>query len=475
MKFGSIVLSIALAAKAVNADDKPCRATCVTTTEGKECTFIVSRDEFASELGYFQFSGIDGDCGSTNPTLGIEKGATYFFIQSDVSNYYHPLGFAYGADGALDDQDELEPGIRGEGSTSTCTENNSCPAPMYSQGADYLGKYSNNAVIAPLTGDDVDPSDDFGLDGYEPQFFNPLGDWIGSETYSVSLYYPTDNDFEGDFFYFCHIHQFMTGRIKFIDANGNPITEANHPIIPYDYQVPSEYDQSCGTFGLDEFQLPNKQCPDKFVCNRPEGAVGKFAECVDSMNCAMLAGMTTNVNVDSALALFNHQMIPHHQNAVNMCKALLISGEADCDDLSDEDDNACVINALCQEIINVQNAQIQTMRGVLSGIDGASQTDDCIVKIKTNNKKEKSDKDSGKTSKSEKSTKSGSASVSRSSSSDDTPPVEVSSSSSSDDTPPVEVSSSSEDTPPVVVSSSSSSEDVPAPAPVQAPVRGDDD
>merc|ERR1719162_2290813 len=187
------------------------------------------------------------------------------------------------------------------------------------------------------------------------------------------------------------------------------------------------------------------------------------------MNCAMLAGMTTNVNVDSALALFNHQMIPHHQNAVNMCKALLISGEADCDDLSDEDDNACVINALCQEIINVQNAQIQTMRGVLSGIDGASQTDDCIVKIKTNNKKEKSDNYSGKAS------KSGFASVSRSSSSDDTPPVEVSSSSSSDDTPPVEVSSSSEDTPPVVVSSSSSSEDVPAPAPVQAPVRGDDD
>merc|ERR1719162_1996413 len=140
-------------------------------------------------------------------------------------------------------------------------------------------------------------------------------------------------------------------------------------------------------------------------------------------------------------------MIPHHQNAVNMCKALLISGEADCDDLSDEDDNACVINALCQEIINVQNAQIQTMRGVLSGIDGASQTDDCIVKIKTNNKKEKSDNYSSKASKSEKSTKSGSASVSASSSSDDTPPVEV--------------SSSSEDTPPVVVSSSSSSEDAP--------------
>merc|ERR1719162_169950 len=97
------------------------------------------------------------------------------------------------------------------------------------------------------------------------------------------------------------------------------------------------------------------------------------------MNCAMLAGMTTNVNVDSALALFNHQMIPHHENAVNMCKALLISGEADCNDLEDEDSSACAINVICQEIINVQNAQIQTMRGILD--EGCDQTDDCVVRI----------------------------------------------------------------------------------------------
>merc|ERR1712118_316117 len=82
------------------------------------------------------------------------------------------------------------------------------------------------------------------------------------------------------------------------------------------------------------------------------------------MNCAMTKGMTTNVNQDNAIALFNHQMIPHHQNAVNMCKALLFSGEADCSDLTDEEDSKCVINVICQEIINVQNAQIQTMRAI---------------------------------------------------------------------------------------------------------------
>ena len=39
------------------------------------------------------------------------------------------------------------------------------------------------------------------------------------------------------------------------------------------------------------------------------------------MNCAMMNGMTTSVKgSESEVALFLHQMIPHHQNAVNMAK-----------------------------------------------------------------------------------------------------------------------------------------------------------
>ena len=40
------------------------------------------------------------------------------------------------------------------------------------------------------------------------------------------------------------------------------------------------------------------------------------------MNCAMMSGMTTGVveGTQSEAALFLHQMIPHHQNAVNMAK-----------------------------------------------------------------------------------------------------------------------------------------------------------
>lgn len=379
MKFQSIILSLALAVKAnAQTSESPCLAKCETTDGIKECTFIVTRDQFASELGYFKFSGANGDCGGTNPVLGMEKGVTYNFIQEDYSNYYHALGFAYGADGALDDQPELEPGIKGEGSTSDCEATLSCPAPIYMQGGEMLGDYNNNPNLGPLTSG----KDDFGLDHYEPQFFYPLLDWLGADTYTVSLYYPEDNDFAKDFFYFCHIHQFMTGRIKFVDSAGAPLYPDDAPEIPYEYESLGAYDMSCGSSGLEDFQLPNAQCPDQFVCNRPEGAVGKFAECIDSMNCAMLAGMTTNVYNDNALALFSHQMIPHHKNAVNMCKSLLISGEADCADLEDEEDAACILNAICQEIINVQNAQIQAMEGVL-GLVNSPDTSDCVVLVET--------------------------------------------------------------------------------------------
>merc|ERR1711957_806860 len=47
-------------------------------------------------------------------------------------------------------------------------------------------------------------------------------------------------------------------------------------------------------------------------CDAP-GLVKEFAGCIESMNCAMTAGMTTGASSDNALALFVHQMIPHHQ------------------------------------------------------------------------------------------------------------------------------------------------------------------
>merc|ERR1712238_233466 len=262
-----------------------------------------------------------------------------------------------------------------------------CPAPMYYTGNKYLGEYSNN----PMFG--FTASDDFGLDAYEPQFFLPLLTWKGTPSeedpegpgyYKAALFIPEEEEFDGDFFYFCHIHQYMTGRFKFVDEEGMSINPKNSLRIPYEYQEPDMYDQSCGSYGISDSRLLDDECPSTFVCDAPDAAVApfaaKFAQCVDSMNCAMLKGITTKIQSDSVVALFNHHMIPHHQQAVNMRKALDIAKGTECDDIFNEDDPQCVLKVLCQEIINVQNAQIQTMRGVLASLD-YKETDNCVVKI----------------------------------------------------------------------------------------------
>lgn len=108
----------------------------------------------------------------------------------------------------------------------------------------------------------------------------------------------------------------MTGRIKVLDANGEPLVADNTPAIPYEYDEPSEFDRICNTFGLEEWQLPNQFCPNRFVCeaeSAPTPQHTQFAECIEAMNCNMMAGMTTNVGMNE-IALFNYHMIPHHEN-----------------------------------------------------------------------------------------------------------------------------------------------------------------
>jgi len=307
------------------------------------------------------------------PTLGIEKGKTYHFKQYDITNFYHPLGFAYYPDGAHDDVDELEPGITPPGSASACAADNTCPAPMYMLNGEYLGKYSNNEDVAPITTGE----DDFGLDVYEPDFFIPIETWTENGLYSVMLKFDVD-DFTDDIFYFCHIHQFVSGRIKFVDADGKLLNTPNSPPIPYEYDVPSEFDTFCGTHGLTDYQLPNDQCPSTYVCDAPLDEYPMVA-CLNAMNCAMQHGMTTYAHSNSAIALFNHQMIPHHQNAVNMCKSLLKTNAIECTDVTEETPD-CIMLRICMEITGNQNHQIQLMRGVLES-KGYELEDDCVVPI----------------------------------------------------------------------------------------------
>jgi hypothetical protein len=137
-------------------------------------------------------------------------------------------------------------------------------------------------------------------------------------------------------------------------------------------------------YALDAFQLPNKFCPDKFVCGveDQDEELQSFADCIDAMDWHMLSGMTTGVKASNEAALFVHQMIPHHQNAVNMAKALLMGGKVVCADLTDEDSPYCVLERTLREIINGQNHRIQLMNGYLKAKEYPA-TDNCVVKVET--------------------------------------------------------------------------------------------
>ena len=125
----------------------------------------------------------------------------------------------------------------------------------------------------------------------------------------------------------------------------------------------------------------------------------------NALDCAMTSGMSNEVGSQDAdvfdeIALFINQMIPHHQNAVNMCKTL-INIHLKCAELtpdSAEEDLDCTMSLLCSEIINVQNHQIQTMQGIYgfeskscSGKSAESSSGNSAKSSKTNPNKRKKD------------------------------------------------------------------------------------
>jgi len=344
-----------------------------------DCVVKVGVNLVAGEWGYFIVEGCDG----VNPTLHLEVGRTYLFDQSDVSNWYHLIGFSYEADGAHAGVDELEPGVAP--GNSNCADTLSCPAPMYWMNGTYTGVYSNTPGLVSVP---EPASDDFGLDVVEPLFFHPLGDWEANGPFVTSLTFDDEN-FDQDIFYFCHVHSGMTARIKLIGSDGSMLSESNTPDIPYEYSCVSPYDRACGTYGLEQFQTSqNPQCPETFVCYNGASTIEQMVDCVNSMDCSMLSGMTVvygDEGKDSRMndvILFLRQMIPHHQNAVNMAKSLLISGEVNCNlDSVEEGDAisaACQLDLIVRSIINTQNSQIQIMQGLLEAFD-VPETQYCSV------------------------------------------------------------------------------------------------
>lgn len=170
---------------------------CVSPTN----TFTARIDLFAGELGYYVFE----ECGLDvlNPTIAMEVGQTYNFVQEHRSNYFHPIGFAYSPYGDEELKIEVEPGTsRGIG--RDCIDTLSCDAPMYMLNDEYLGRYSNNPAIKNVTVDE----EDFGLDVYEPLFMRSPHEWKAYGTFHIQ-FMVTDESIATDMFYFCHVHEFM--------------------------------------------------------------------------------------------------------------------------------------------------------------------------------------------------------------------------------------------------------------------------
>lgn len=243
---------------------------------------------------------------------------------------------------------------------------------MYYFDSNFLGTLDENDVAEPIIYPAANNSGNFGLDHYEPGFAVSRESWLDARDAGTGLKNNvrltiTDTTSTADLFYFCHIHNGMSGRIKLVtgERSTTHLQAANLPAL-YTHSVPANFDNGCGTFGLDAYSGA-KICPaqdtNKFLCaaDNATTAVTNFNECLHAMDCAMHTEMRVAAHHDDPLTTFMHQMIPHHHNAVNMAKTVLKQVVLD----SNNDPDGEVANLLWS-IVNEQNMQITMMEGWLS-------------------------------------------------------------------------------------------------------------
>ena len=297
---------------------------------------------FAGETGYYEFAGKTGP----SPDIEVKIGETYVFDQTDPSNWYHAVGFAYYPDGAHGEtwggheRDEVE----GSG--------------------ELLYKIDGAATTCPDAGDT-------GLDCYEPEFFYPRGDWMAKK-YTAELTITqamADRSYGGVIYYFCHIHSKMSGRIIIKNADGSAVTKADGSSLANPQELPlyapaalSGVDSTCGTFGIEPFAGGgSQQCNKRFLCGNLDTT---FEKCMQAIDCKMETEMLSHTSVDHAdkVAVFMQQMIPHHVNAVNMARILLAQVDSSTIDAAFEEGG---LTDMLNDIINTQNFQIHQFRNYL--------------------------------------------------------------------------------------------------------------
>jgi len=84
LSIGALSAASASESTATSTNGGLCYASCAIDESGIElCKFTTKVNLYAGELGYYQFE----ECGDdVNPTLGMEVGKTYQFVQKDRSN-----------------------------------------------------------------------------------------------------------------------------------------------------------------------------------------------------------------------------------------------------------------------------------------------------------------------------------------------------------------------------------------------------
>jgi len=147
------------------------------------------------------------------------------------------------------------------------------------------------------------------------------------------------------------------------------LQEKDEPELGYSYEILSRFDDRCGTARLGSYAGNEAVCgAGKFTCgDGPTPEAEAFNECLHALDCAMHEEMRVKVHPSDPITLFLQQMIPHHENAVNMAKATL-----KLELLTANNDPEGEIEELLWSIINNQNMQIYKMTAWLANNGRAS-------------------------------------------------------------------------------------------------------
>ena len=277
-----------------------------------------------------------------------------------LSHRYHPIGFAYIAGGAHTSCKDVA-GVADE-----------CPELDENTIQYYIDDVAVKDANLPGSGP-------FGLDAYEPAFFNSQDDW-GAKTFKATLTIPADATYTKAY-YFCHIHAGMSAEIEITGstATTKTVIDAAHlggeteatalaiftGIQESEQKAIAAFDEACGTYDATTFDpdSTHSTCSGKnFLCGA--GASDTYANCLKAIDCKMHHDMAVSVpsTSTSKFATFARQMIPHHQNAVAMTKVLTKHHTAaDYPVAGTEDQDQAWAEGLARGIISVQNHQIQQM------------------------------------------------------------------------------------------------------------------